>query len=85
MDWRKVTIYFFSDNYYNSLKLAKKLLTRGKYVCGTIRNHRAGPENLISIKNLVRIRWMFYKEKDTVFNLNDKKLVVILTLKYSFT
>ncbi|KAJ2954434.1 hypothetical protein O0L34_g2704 [Tuta absoluta] len=70
----------FTDNFYNSVLLAKLLTERSTYICGTLRKNRKGnPKGLLSTKlnkgQLIAQR----KDKVYVCNWKDKREVLCIS------
>merc|ERR1712074_62189 len=72
----------FGDNYYSSIPLAKQLLERKTYYCGTLRKNRKGTPNniknaklkkgeVISVMNDDNIKLYCWKDKRDVHMLSS--------------
>ena len=70
----------YTDNYYNSVKLVKKMTGRSTYICGTLRfDRKENPKDLVT-KKLKRGE-LFWKRSDSVVicKWRDKREVLTIS------
>ncbi|KAJ8957608.1 hypothetical protein NQ314_006534 [Rhamnusium bicolor] len=74
----------FTDNWYTSVGLARKLATRGTHLVGTLRsNRKCNPKAVITASlNRGQIFGMESDDGITVLKWNDKRDVLMLSIKH---
>ena len=75
--------HLFMDNYYNSLPLSNKLLSKKTHVTGTLRANRKGLPQEITRRKLRRGEHVWRRQNETyVSKWKDKRDVLCLTTAY---
>ena len=74
----------YTDNYYNSVKLTKKLTSNKTYICGTLRSDRKGNPKAVTSKKLKKGEMFWLRNEDVVVTKwKDRRDVLTITNKHS--